>query len=229
MSELLRRSAAHAFVESLQSPHLDDVDAHHLLKVLRVRDTDSVSLSDGIGGWMTATLSKDASINPTSEIFRVDAPRWPLIVAFAPVKGEKPEVIVQKLTEIGIDEIIPLSPTRFSAVKWDSARAVKLLERLQRVSREAAMQSRRVWLPHVHSVTPLASVLGQYSASLAEPGGQTVSASDRCVIIGPEGGFSPDELEQCAKRVSLGESILRAETAAIVAGALMSRCRKEIA
>jgi 16S rRNA (uracil1498-N3)-methyltransferase len=136
-------------------------------------------------------------------------------------------VIVQKLTEIGIDEIIPLSPTRFSVVKWDLARAEKLLERLQRVSREAAMQSRRVWLPNVHSVTPLASVLGQYSASLAEPGGQTVSANDRCVIIGPEGGFSPDELEQCAQRVSLGESILRAETAAIVAGALMSRCRRE--
>jgi 16S rRNA (uracil1498-N3)-methyltransferase len=178
---------------------------------------------------MTATLSKDASLTATSEICRVDAPRWPLVVAFAPVKGEKPEVIVQKLTEIGIDEIIPLTPTRFSVVKWDSARAEKLLERLQRVAREAAMQSRRVWLPKVCGVTPLASVLAQYSASLAEPGGKPVDGNDRCVVIGPEGGFAPEELEQCTKRVSLGESILRAETAAIVAGALMSRCRREIA
>ena len=134
--------------------------------------------------------------------------------------------IVQKLTEIGIDEIIPLTPTRFSVVKWDAARAEKLLERLQRVAREAAMQSRRVWLPKVCGVTPLASVLTQYSASLAEPGGKPVDGNDRCVVIGPEGGFAPEELEQCTKRVSLGESILRAETAAIVAGALMTRCRR---
>ena len=158
MNDVLRRSAAHVFVESLNNPQLDDLDAHHLLKVLRVRDTDSISLSDGIGGWMTATLSKDASLKATCEIQRIDAPRWPLVVAFAPVKGEKPEVIVQKLTEIGIDEIIPLTPTRFSVVKWDAARAEKLLERLQRVAREAAMQSRRVWLPKVCGVTPLASV-----------------------------------------------------------------------
>jgi len=229
VNDVLRRSAAHVFVESLNNPQLDDLDAHHLLKVLRVRDTDSISLSDGIGGWMTATLSKDASLKATCEIQRIDAPRWPLVVAFAPVKGEKPEVIVQKLTEIGIDEIIPLTPTRFSVVKWDAARAEKLLERLQRVAREAAMQSRRVWLPNVCGVTPLASVLTQYSASLAEPGGKPVDSNDRCVVIGPEGGFAPEELEQCTKRVSLGESILRAETAAIVAGALMSRCRREIA
>ena len=82
MNDVLRRSAAHVFVESLNNPQLDDLDAHHLLKVLRVRDTDSVSLSDGIGGWMTATLSKDASLTATSEIYRVDAPRWPLVVAF---------------------------------------------------------------------------------------------------------------------------------------------------
>lgn len=229
MNDVLRRSAAHVFVESLQHPRLTDVDAHHLLKVLRVNDTDNVSLSDGIGGWVTATLSKDASVNVTSEIFRVDAPRWPLAVAFAPVKGEKPEVIVQKLTEIGIDEIIPLTPTRFSVVKWDSARAEKLLERLQRVAREAAMQSRRVWLPKVCGVTPLTMVLGQHAASLAEPGGKPVDENDRCIVIGPEGGFAPEELEQCATRVNLGESLLRAETAAIVAGALMSRCRREIA
>ena len=61
MNDVLRRSAAHVFVESLNNPQLDDLDAHHLLKVLRVRDTDSISLSDGLGGWMTATLSKEES------------------------------------------------------------------------------------------------------------------------------------------------------------------------
>lgn len=227
MSEALRRSAAHIFVESLSQPQIAELDRHHLQKVLRIRDTDSVSVSDGIGGWMTASLGKDGTLSPTTEIVREAAPLWPLTVAFAPVKGEKPEVIVQKLTEIGIDEIVPLVPTRFSVVKWDMARAEKLAERLQRVAREAAMQSRRVWLPQVQGVANIASILSLPNVALAEPGGVTIEDQHRVVVIGPEGGFAPEELEMCGQRVSLGQYILRAETAAIVAGALMSRCRRE--
>jgi 16S rRNA (uracil1498-N3)-methyltransferase len=149
-----------------------------------------------------------------------------LSIAFAPVKGEKPELIVQKLTELGIDEIIPLAPTARSVVRWDTAKAEKQTGRLQRVANEAAMQSRRVWLPVVQPVTQLADLVLRTDVAFAEPGGVEVSAVHRTIVVGPEGGFTPDELGDSVGLVSLGESVLRAETAAIVAGALMTRCRR---
>jgi 16S rRNA (uracil1498-N3)-methyltransferase len=164
-----------------------------------------------------------------SELFTSAPRKHKLAVAFAPVKGEKPEVIVQKLTELGIDEIIPLAPTRRSVVKWDEGRAAKNEERLRKIAREAAMQSRRTWLPAIRSITSLEQVLAMPGVAIAEPGGSEINADHRIVVIGPEGGFAPEELTKTVPTVSLGESILRAETAAIVAGALMVRASREIA
>lgn len=141
-------------------------------------------------------------------------------VAFVPVKGERPELVVQKLTEIGVDDIYPLAPTTRSVVKWDAERVDKNHARLAKVSREASMQSRRVWLPIVHEIRTLESVVTLEGCVVADPNGRSLSSADRLIVVGPEGGFSTDELAS-ATTVSLGESILRAETAAIVAGALM--------
>ena len=226
MIETLRRSAAHVFVQSLETLVLSTDDHHHLLKVLRVKSTDQITVSNGVGSWITATISKDGDVRATSELFVVEPPTWSLCVAFAPVKGEKPELIVQKLTELGIDEIIPLAPTARSVVRWDSAKAEKQTARLQRVANEASMQSRRVWLPVVHPVTKLADLISRTEVAFAEPGGVEVTGFHRTIVIGPEGGFAPEELDGSVSRVSLGESVLRAETAAIVAGALMTRCRR---
>lgn len=226
MIETLRRSAAHVFVQSLDAPSLSDDDQHHLLKVLRVKSTDQITLSDGVGKWITATITKDGEVRATSELYSVEPPKWSLCIAFAPVKGEKPELIVQKLTELGIDEIVPLAPTSRSVVRWDAAKAEKQTGRLQRVANEASMQSRRVWLPVVHPVTQLADLVSRSEVTFAELGGVEVAAVHRTIVVGPEGGFAPDELDGSVSRVSLGESVLRAETAAIVAGALMTRCRR---
>jgi RsmE family RNA methyltransferase len=89
------------------------------------------------------------------------------------------------------------------------------------------MQSRRTWLPTIHSITALADVLAMPGCAIAEPGGVEISQEHRIVVIGPEGGFATDELTTQVPTVSLGESILRAETAAIVAGALMVRAGRE--
>ena len=226
MIETLRRSAAHVFVQSLETPNISTDDQHHLLKVLRVKATDQITVSNGVGAWITATITKDGDVCATSELFVIEPPKWSLCIAFAPVKGEKPELIVQKLTELGIDEIIPLAPTVRSVVSWDSAKAAKQTGRLQRVANEASMQSRRVWLPVVHPVTQLADLASRHEVAFAEPGGVEVSAVHRTIVVGPEGGFAPDELGNSVSRVSLGESVLRAETAAIVAGALMTRYRR---
>ena len=226
MIETLRRSAAHVFVQSLNAPSLSDDDQHHLLKVLRVKSKDQITLSDGVGKWITASITKDGEVRATSELYSVEPPKWSLCIAFAPIKGEKPELIVQKLTELGIDEIIPLAPTSRSVVRWDAAKAEKQTGRLQRVANEASMQSRRVWLPVVHPVTQLADLVSRAEVAFAELGGVEVTAVHRTIVVGPEGGFDPDELDGSVSRVSLGESVLRAETAAIVAGALMTRCRR---
>ena len=226
MIETLRRSAAHVFVQSLEIPSLSTDDQHHLLKVLRVKSTDQITISDGAGSWITATISKDGEVRTTSELYSVEPPKWKLCIAFAPVKGEKPELIVQKLTELGIDEIIPLAPTARSVVRWDAAKSEKQTARLQRVANEASMQSRRVWLPVVHPVTKLVDLITRGDVAFAEPGGVEVSAVHRTIVVGPEGGFDPEEVDMSVIRVSLGESVLRAETAAIVAGALMTRCRR---
>ena len=227
MIDMLRRSAAHVFISSLASPVLEKEDAHHLLKVLRISERDVVTVSDGRGNWITAKLDKHGELHPLSEIFETAPRKHVLSVAFAPVKGEKPEVIVQKLTELGIDEIIPLAPTRNSVIKWDDARAAKNEERLRKIAREAAMQSRRTWLPSIRSITALAEVLAMPGCAIAEPGGCEITRDHHIVIVGPEGGFSSDELIAAVPTVSLGESILRAETAAIVAGALMMRASRE--
>ena len=226
MNDALRRSAAHVFVDQLDGGHLEPDDAHHLGKVLRIRESDVISVSDGRGSWATATLRPDGELGLLEGPHFVPAPTHQLGVAFVPVKGEKPELVVQKLTEIGIDDIYPLAPTAYSVVKWEADRAEKHHVRLAKVAREAAMQSRRVWLPEVHRVQMLANLMADHTVAFAEPGGAPLDASHHLVVVGPEGGFSHEELHGAPATVSLGESVLRAETAAIVAGTLMVSLRR---
>ena len=109
-------------------------------------------------------------------------------------KGDRPELIVQKLTEIGADVIIPMMTAR-SIVRWDAPRARKHGERLSRVAREAAMQSRRTRLPLVEPLTSFTEVVTRPGAALAVPGGTSPTVSTPLVLIGPEGGWSPAELD----------------------------------
>ena len=123
----LRNSTAHVFVDAIDVPVLDEIDARHLLRVLRVKPSDAVTVSDGKGKWYSGVLNADASINATSEVFTTDAPSWQLTVAFSLVKGDRPEWTVQKLTEIGIDEIVVLAPTVRSVVRCDHDHQAKIL------------------------------------------------------------------------------------------------------
>jgi 16S rRNA (uracil1498-N3)-methyltransferase len=218
----LRRSAAHAVVESIDMPVLDDPDRHHLFRVLRLRDGERVSVTDGRGSWrMCVVVGGDLEVDgePSCEPRRSDQ----LTIALAIPKAERPEWIVQKLTEIGIDRILLLHTAR-SVVRWDPNRAARHLEKLRRVAVEGAQQSRRVWLPELVGPVPAVDVLG--SAVVAEPGGRTLAGDDRTVAIGPEGGWTDDELGQAVGRVSLGPTILRVETAALVAATLMVAGRR---
>ncbi|MGA1333203.1 MAG: RsmE family RNA methyltransferase, partial [Ilumatobacteraceae bacterium] len=168
------------------------------------------------------------------------APSQRVAVAFVPVKGDRPEWSVQKLTEIGVDEIIVLAPTRRAVVRWGDAKQShkddKHMQKLQKVAREAAMQSRRVWLPVVTGPMPLADVCARPGAAVADPNGAPLAANaassaaasgaaPSLIIIGPEGGFDDDEIPASVARVSLGGTILRAETATLVAATLLATMR----
>jgi 16S rRNA (uracil1498-N3)-methyltransferase len=145
-------------------------------------------------------------------------------VAFAVVKGERPEWAVQKLTEIGVDRIVPLQTAR-SVVRWPLGESGGQVARLRRVAREAAVQSRRVWLPVVDGVTPFEALAG---GALAHPGGAGPSLEQPTVLVGPEGGWDDAELASGRPLVGLGPSVLRTETAAVVAGALLCALRAGI-
>jgi 16S rRNA (uracil1498-N3)-methyltransferase len=217
VNEALRRSAAHVLVTDVEDAMLDDASVHHLRRVLRLRDRESITVTDGAGAWRTGTFT-GAGVEPAGEVIVEPAPDPPLTIAVAPPKGERAEWLVQKCTEVGVDRIVWLDAER-SVVRWNGDRAEQHLVRFRRIAAEAALQSRRVWLPVIEGPVPAAAVLP--TAAAAEPGGRAVGAGDTTIAVGPEGGWSEAESERAGSHVSLGSNVLRVETAAVVAVTLM--------
>ncbi len=203
------------FVEDLAQPELTDDDFHHLSRVLRLRDTDPLTLSDARGNWRSGTFSQTPIV--TSEVHSVARPAPALTVAFALVKGTRPEWTVQKLAELGIDHIMLLHTSR-CVVRWDKAKVQKQIIRLQSVARSAAMQSRQCFVPSVGGVATLGDFVPGAQVGIATLGGAAPGAQLSTLLIGPEGGWDSHELDQGFAQVGLGATVLRAETAAIVAG-----------
>lgn len=221
------------FVEDPALPVLGQADIHHLTAVLRLRDGEIVVAGDGAGHWATCRTRigslPDAILERVGPVETTEAPASTVTVAFAPVKGDRPEWVVQKLTELGVDRIVPILTGR-SVVRWEGQRATKAVERLRRVAREGAAQSRRAWLPEVAAVSSLASLAELTGAptALAHPGGSPPDLSRPVVAIGPEGGWDQAELEAGYELVGLGSTILRAETAAIASGTLLCALRQHL-
>jgi 16S rRNA (uracil1498-N3)-methyltransferase len=221
-------SAAHVFVADLEQPDLDEDDRHHLARVLRLRAGEAVSASDGQGRWRPCRFTGEgpAGLEVVGPVVEVAPPAPPLTVGFALVKGDRPELIVQKLTELGIDRIAPFVADR-TVVRWDDGRATRNLERLRKVARAAAMQSRQVRLPAVLEVRSLRAFYDEErgSMALAQRGGRPPSLRWPTVLIGPEGGWSPAELALGNPIVSFSDSVLRAETASITVGGVLAALR----
>ncbi|MDW3179954.1 MAG: RsmE family RNA methyltransferase [Acidimicrobiia bacterium] len=210
----------HVFVDSLDAMVVGDDDLAHLSKSLRMRDGDVLTVSDGAGSWRPGRFHSSGSISPDGEIHHIEPRDEELTIAFSLVKGNKPELVLQKLTELGIDRIVVLAAER-SIVKWDETKVERTRGRWQRIIREAAMQSHRVRLPHLEAVLASHEWLSRPGVAIAQFGGPEISPVHRSVAIGPEGGWSPAELEAASESVSLGNTVLRAETAAIAAGTLL--------
>jgi 16S rRNA (uracil1498-N3)-methyltransferase len=220
--EARRRASAQVFVADPAAPLLEPAVAHHLGRVLRLADGEAVVATDGRGRWTRCRYRGDGSLDAEGPVELEVAPGPALTVAFTPVKGERPEWVVQKLTELGIDRVVVLSAAR-SVVRWDPRRAAAAIDRLRRVAAEAAAQARRVWLPEVAGVVG-PDALDPDRVAMAEPGGQPLTPSVTGVAVGPEGGWSPEELAGF-RTVGLATHVLRAETAAVAAGVLLAAQR----
>ena len=220
MNDDLRRSAAHVFVVDVENPVLDDEDAHHLSRVLRLRAGQKVSVSDGRGAWRVCEWRGEQLV-PVGDINVEQQAAVALTVALCPVKGDRTDWAVEKLVEVGIDRIIVLAPVERSVVRWDPTKAAANIERYRRIARAAASQSRRVFLPDVEGPLNLSDVLSGDKVAVAEPGGNGDLAAVTTVVVGPEGGFTPEEVAAARAVVDLGPTVLRADTAAVVAGTLM--------
>jgi len=212
-------------VDDLEAPVLDPGDAHHLQRVLRLSSGDAVVLGDGRGRWRPARFGDPVRPDGPIESAPRDEPN--LAVGFALVKGGRPEHVVQKLTELGIDRIVPFRAAR-SVVRWDEERAAKAVARLRAVARAATMQCHRPWLPEVDDVADLGALLGTDGVALADRGGAAPSLHP-LVLVGPEGGWSPEERASAdaagAPRMALGPHVLRAETASVAVSSLLVTLR----
>jgi 16S rRNA (uracil1498-N3)-methyltransferase len=215
---------AHAFVADPATPDLDPEDRHHLERVLRLRRGEEVTVSDGAGRWRVCRLGAGGALEPVGDVVVVPRPVPAVAVGLALTKGARPELAVQKLTELGVDRIAPFVADR-SVARWDGERAERHVARLRRVAREAAMQARLAHLPVVADVVDFAAVASAPGAARCDRGGAPPSLATPFLLVGPEGGWSDAERSAALPVVGLGPTVLRAETAAIAAGALLAALR----
>lgn len=212
-------------MDDVDRPRIDDDDAHHLRRVLRLRPGDPIVVCDGQGWWRQVPNDRplDSGSKPQWEASAV----WSIEVSTAIAKGERSDWLIQKATEVGVDRLTFIDCDR-SVVRWGPERAAKQLQRARRIARSAAAQSRRAWLPTLAGPLPLAAVAARPGAMRAERGGGPLPSGARHVIIGPEGGWSPTEAALPLPTVGLGPQILRTETAGVVASTLLVLLRAQL-
>ncbi|HTP50871.1 MAG TPA: 16S rRNA (uracil(1498)-N(3))-methyltransferase [Anaeromyxobacteraceae bacterium] len=210
----------------------DPAGLHHLVDVLRLGPGAAVEVFDGRGNaWEATFTGASLSLGERRQAPRASAAVW---VAFALAKGEKADWVVQKTTELGAARLLPWRAER-SVMRLEGERAEERARRWRRIAAEAARQCGRSDVPEVSAPVGLAGALqappgfvrlafhGEGGTPLAE--GLPRGAPGFLAVIGPEGGMTPRELLLCVEAgcrvVSLGPRVLRAETAAIAAAALL--------
>ena len=209
---------------------LNETESKHAVRVLRLKKDDEIELVDGKGGFFKARITdanpkkcKLSIIDSQTEFGKKD---FHLHIAIAPTKNiDRTEWFLEKCTEIGIDEVTPL-------LSEHSERKVIKPERLEKILVSAMKQSVKAYLPKLNELTKFSDLLSQASEAkkfiahcnegekphlknVVKPGGNVL------IMIGPEGDFSPEEvdlaLENGFEAISLGNARLRTETAGVVA------------
>ncbi|MEI6709919.1 MAG: RsmE family RNA methyltransferase [Actinomycetota bacterium] len=199
------------------TPILEKETEHHLRKVLRAQVGEEIVVSNGAGSWSFATVL-DSGLKRVSEV-HLDPEPADTALYLAPLKGDRSEWVVAKATELGVSALVPLISERL-AVKFKGEAQKKILDRWRRISDEATGQCRRTYdLVIGKPVTPEQVPV---TVAVADFGGTSQMAGVRAIAIGPEGGWAPNEWGSDRQIISLGNTVLRGETAAIASAALMT-------
>ncbi|MGO9077998.1 MAG: 16S rRNA (uracil(1498)-N(3))-methyltransferase [Streptosporangiaceae bacterium] len=217
-------------------------EGRHATTVRRIAAGERVDLTDGQGtlAECTVTAARPGTLELAVRARRVQPPPQPRLVVVQGIpKGDRGELAVEIMTEVGVDVLIPWAAERCVA-RWRPERADRALGRWRVTAREAAKQSRRSWFPEVTEAMDTAALASRVAAArlalvLDPAASQPLAATalpadgDIVLIVGPEGGISPAEAAALAAAgagsARLGPAVLRASSAGAVAAALvLSRC-----
>lgn len=214
----------------LSNPVLSEEESAHCVRVLRKKEGDEILITDGKGHFFDAeiTLAHSKKCEVSIVETKDTAKQWNNFVhiAFAPTKNlDRIEWFAEKATEIGIDRITPLK------CRYSERKEIKL-PRIQKILVSAMKQSQKAYLPVLDEMIPFSDFVkqpfeGQKFIAHCYEGDKKLLKSlytqdvDVLILIGPEGDFSEQEVEEALKNgfqpISLGDSRLRTETAALVA------------
>lgn len=213
---------------------LNPSQSRYVETVLRLRPGAELEVFDGLGRRYAAVL-ESAGLRVEAEVPPAPPSALDVWLAQAVVKGDKLDLVVQKATELGASRIVLLDTAR-SVVKLDDRRAHSRLDRLRRIAEEAARQCGRSDVPSLDGPLPLYELPARFEPDrpglLLDPDESDLrlsqaarGASRLCLVVGPEGGFAPEERDRAVFAgmlpVSLGRLVLRTETAGLVALALV--------
>jgi 16S rRNA (uracil1498-N3)-methyltransferase len=210
--------------------YLDEVESGHAIRVLRMKEGDEAIVADGKGGWLTGMIEnahpKKCTIRIILSQYNFEKRNYRLTMAVAPTKNsERMEWFLEKATEIGIDQFIPIR------CSFGERKNINLA-RLEKIALSAMKQSLKAWLPEISEMVSFEDFIakpfeGKKLIAHCYPGQKphlknvVQSGGNVLVLIGPEGDFSPDEIKLAIENgfheISLGQSRLRTETAALVA------------
>ncbi|MEU1850137.1 16S rRNA (uracil(1498)-N(3))-methyltransferase [Streptomyces sp. NPDC019990] len=218
---------------------LDGQEGRHAVSVKRLRPGEDVVLTDGAGRWadcvVLGTEGKDRLIVQLDAVTE-EPPEEPRVtVVQALPKGDRGELAVETMTEVGVDAIVPWPAAR-CVTQWKGDRGLKALGKWRATAREAGKQSRRVRFPEVADAATTKQVAAllagaDFAAVLHESGDEPLATAELptsgeiVLVVGPEGGVAPEELALFegagAKAYRLGRSVLRTSTAGTAAAAVL--------
>ena len=214
-------------------------EGHHAADVVRLRPGERLLLGDGAGGIAECAVEAagKGALDLRVTAVRHEPPQCPrLVVVQGLAKGDRGELAVQAMTEVGVDEIVPWQAAR-SVARWHGERGERARQRWAATAREAGKQSRRAYLPSVAPTAGTAAVAARLgtaaaayvlheTADLPLTGVTPPGAGEVVLVVGPEGGIAPAELDAYAAAgahvVRLGATVLRTSTAGVAALAVLN-------
>ena len=212
---------------------LEESDYHHIKNVMRMKKNDVIKVVyDGVLYDCRLTKISNKSSFEIISKSKKNEDKLKIDIAFSLIKEQKLNYLLQKTTELGAGILIPIN-TKRSVVKIDKKKESSKIDRWQKICKEASEQSFRSNMPKINSILNLEDLINEdYDLKLlcslnknTKNIKKVIQKNNKCVkillVVGPEGGFDPKEEEYLLNNgfvsVSLGNTVLRAETAPVVA------------